>query len=96
MEAGEAYEGDLSYTNLIAWSWRHKEQVRIVITNYSPNCSRGWIRPPFHIEGNSTLELKDELTGATYERDLAELREKGLYIDLEPYHSHIFSAKSVD
>jgi hypothetical protein len=94
MEATEAYEKDVSYTNILAWSWHYKGQVKIVVTNYSPNSARSWIRPQLTIEGDSTLELEDELTGTKYNREIAEFKEKGLYIDLEPYHSHIFSVNS--
>ena len=62
-----------------------------MVTNYSPNSARSWIKPQLTIEGDGTLELEDELTGIKYSRGIAELREKGLYVDLEPYHSHIFS-----
>ena len=94
IEATEAYEKDVSYTNVLAWSWRHDEQVKIIVINYSPNSARSWIRPQLTGEGSGTLELEDELTGIKYNREVAELREKGLYVDLEPYHSHIFSVSS--
>jgi hypothetical protein len=84
----------VSYTNILAWSWNYKGQVKIVVTNYSPNSARSWIRPRLTIESDGTLELEDELTGIKYNIEIAELREKGLYIDLEPYHSHIFNVKS--
>ena len=91
IEITAAYEKDVSYTNILAWSWYYNGQVRIVVTNYSPNSARSWIKPQLTIEGDGTLELEDELTGIKYSRGIAELREKGLYVDLEPYHSHIFS-----
>jgi glycosidase len=94
IESNEAFEKDVSYTNLLAWSWHYNEQVKIVVTNYSPNSAQSWIKPRLQIEGNGTLELEDELTGTKYRKEVAEIREKGLYIDLKPYHSHIFSVNS--
>lgn len=87
----EAAEGDRSYTSLLAWSWNYNEQVSIVVTNYSPNPARGWIKPRLVIEENNSIIFRDELTDITYNKESVELRTKGIYVDLAPYQSHILS-----
>lgn len=92
IDAGEAWEGERSYTNLLAWSWHYNGEVDVVVTNYSPNPARGWIKPRLSIEGNNSIVFRDELTDVTYNKESPELRTKGIYVDLAPYQSHILSA----
>jgi glycosidase len=91
VDTGQAWEGERSYANLLAWSWHYNGQVGVVVTNYSPNPARGWIRPRLAIEGNNSIVFRDELTDVTYTKESPELRTKGIYVDLAPYQSHILS-----
>jgi hypothetical protein len=34
--------------------------------------------------------MTDEFSGATYDRNAAEIRETGLYVALDPWHFHVF------
>jgi glycosidase len=90
LELTRAWEGNESHQNLLAWSWRYAGEAMIVVVNYSAHPAQGRLKvmlPEVEIAGLSFL---DELTGVTYKRDSAEVRNEGLYIALEPYQSHIF------
>lgn len=92
IDTGQAWEGERSYINLLAWSWHYNDQVSIVVTNYSPGPAKGWIKPRFVLDQNNSIVFRDELTDITYNKESSELRTKGIYVDLAPYQSHILSA----
>ncbi len=91
LKADQAWTGNLIHDILLAWSWRYGRQLKVVAVNYSPHPAQGWLKIPLPEEADEKLTFQDELTGATYIRDVSELRTKGLYLDLRAYQSHIMS-----
>ncbi|MBI4303177.1 MAG: hypothetical protein HY665_02405 [Chloroflexi bacterium] len=89
LEASPVSEENLTYQNLLSWSWHYRGQSRIVVVNLSPEPAQGWLRLPPPSENAAKVIFLDELTGATYIRDPGELRSRGLYVALGPYQSHI-------
>jgi hypothetical protein len=89
LSIGRAWDGNESYGNLLAWSWRHDGQLKIVVVNYSSSHAQGRI----HISGlpsdDGHIELTDALHNVRYVRDLHELRTLGLYVDLAPWSAHL-------
>lgn len=88
LETSRAEEGNESHHNLLAWSWRYAEQLRIVVVNYSSNPAQGWLKmPPL---GNAEIAVfRDELTGEMYIPDANELRSREFYVDLSPWQAHL-------
>jgi glycosidase len=88
METGPAWEGNQSYRNLLAWSWSYEQETKIVIVNYSADAAQCRLKvpPPPDVPW---LKFTDELTGSIYIRDPLEVSSQGLYIALDPYHTHI-------
>lgn len=80
-------DGDESYRNLLAWSWRYEEQSKVVVINYSAAKAQAWLKAQLW----GTLEITsfhDELTGGLYPH--AQLGEHGLHLQFEPYQACIF------
>jgi hypothetical protein len=84
-----AWEGNESYHNLLAWSWRSAGNLKVVVVNYSPHQSQCRLPLPLPPAITERLIFKDELTGAVYVRDPAEVKNSGLYVDLKPYQAHV-------
>lgn len=83
-------ENDNTYENLIAWQWHYNKQVRIVVVNYNNITSR--CRLKFNLNVNSDdFTLTDLLNNVKYKRSKKEILEKGLFVELKSYNSHIFS-----
>ena len=81
---------DYSNENLFIWEWSYNQIKKIVIVNYSENTARCRIK--LDISSNmKTIDLFDELNNVTYSRQISEMREIGLYIELKSFKSHIFS-----
>lgn len=89
-EVKNAAPGNQTAANLLAWSWRQSgEEIRIII-NYSAAPAQGWISIGGERSRPADVILKDELTDETYLRVAKELNQRGIYVDLEPWRSHVF------
>lgn len=81
---------DFSFENILIWQWKYENRLIIVAVNYSNSTSR--CRVKFETpEDKMILNLNDILNSVSYERSVEEINERGLYIELKPYSSHIFS-----
>lgn len=90
-EITAAGQDNITHYNMIAYGWREpKKDYRLIVVNLTEYRSQGRIslRPWEWIKGK-TWRLFDVTDGAEYTRHGGEMI-KGLYIDLEPYESHIF------
>lgn len=92
LATGRAWDGNQSYGNLLAWSWRHDSQLAVVAVNYSSGHAQGRIKIPGLPSSDGHIEFIDKLHGVRYVRDLSELRDPGLYVDLGPWNAHLLSS----
>jgi len=84
-----AWDDNGTSSNMLAWKWKLAVRNVLVVVNYSPVQSQCLLKFPVSIADDRVL-LNDVLNDKIYIRSLAEVLEKGLYIDLPPYKSHIF------
>ncbi len=95
IKVSEAWEGNNSWQNLLAWQWSttETEQFSIIIVNYASVQSQGRIFPILtEIRKNiENLNFKDILTEKIFPRNVREIVDQGLYIDLQPFQSHLFN-----
>jgi len=80
-----------SCMNLVAWCWRTGEERRVVVVNLSEARSQGRIRVPWDDLAGRLWRLTDVLSESVYERDGDEMRDVGLYVDLEGWAYHLLS-----
>ncbi|PJF40971.1 MAG: alpha-amylase [Phototrophicales bacterium] len=85
-----AWPGNESNGNLIAYTWEQGNDRRLIVVNYSNTLSQG--RVPITNFGLEPIlwKLTDVLNNAVYEREGHRMVTDGLYIELEPFHAHIF------
>jgi hypothetical protein len=91
-EVSSAAHDNITYYNLLAYGWREPQKdYRLIVVNLTEYQSQGRIRlqPWDWIEGK-TWRLFDVTDGSEYTRHGGEMTHEGLYIDLEPYESHVF------
>lgn len=90
LKAETAWDNDKHYKNILCWEWIHKDQKRLVVINFSNQVSAARIR--FDVSGyTEEIKIRDTLNNENYKRKRDEIDEKGLYIKLNPFRSHIFS-----
>ena len=78
-----------SYLNLVAWCWIREDTRHLVVVNLSDRPSQGRVVIPAEAVAGGTVRMTDELSGRGYERNGSEIREAGLYVDLEPWAYHV-------
>lgn len=95
LDCGPAYSGDTSYINLLTWCWNYREQVEIVVINYSDIMCTGRVKLPVALDNRSLVKCFDTLNNCTYTSSAVEVKEQGLYIRLEPWKSHILKIETI-
>ncbi len=85
-----SWETNSTFKNILAWKWSLQTEKRIVVVNYSDKVST--CRLKLDLRGfQEEFIIVDLLNDRTYTRSAEEAYHTGLYIELKPYHSHIFS-----
>jgi glycosidase len=86
-----AWDGNWTSDCFIAWCWQGQDGQRLLVAvNYAGNQSQCYVRLPFaDLEGHS-VQLKDLMGAATYDRDGADILARGLFLDLPPWGYHVF------
>lgn len=85
-----AWEGSVTNKNFLVWLLTFKERKRLVVINYSREVSQCRINLNLK-HYPQKFKLKDILNSKTYFRKTEEVSDEGLFIELGPYKSHIFS-----
>ncbi len=88
----QGWPDNRSNENLLAWSWELGDSRLLVVVNYSGVKSQGRVAFPWPGSTTAERQLRDLLSGETYWRATAELQEQGLFVDLEPWQSHVLDA----
>ncbi|MDD5127863.1 MAG: alpha-amylase family glycosyl hydrolase [Dehalococcoidales bacterium] len=91
LETRPAWDGNDSHRNLLAWLWHYAGKYHLVVVNYSPGHAQCLLKLPVLFPPDMKVIFHDELHDATYLRNPEELNSRGLYIDLEGYHSHLMN-----
>ena len=77
-----------SCMNLVAWCWRKEDERCVIVVNLSDARSQARVPVPWDDLGGRTWRLTDPLSGRVYKRSGGEMREPGLYVDLEGWGFH--------
>lgn len=84
-----------SFRNLLAWCWIGDGEYCLIIVNFSHTGAQGRVAMPWDALRGKTWQLRDALSGVTYERNGDEMRDAGLYVDLGAWQSHIFRLRPI-
>lgn len=86
-----AWNNNPTYDNLIAYGWSTDKEYRLVVINLTAVRSQALVNlSVWHGIAERDWLLEDTLNGHSYTRSGRAMSHPGLYIDLEPYESHIF------
>lgn len=91
-ETREAWPGGKTAENILAWSWKKRNFLRLVVVNYSAEKAQARIVLP-EDDLTNPLVLNDVFTSEIYHRDLEEIKSQGLYVELEGWGFHGFDVK---
>jgi hypothetical protein len=94
LECLPAWDGNRSSNAFIAYAWQDARGDRLLVAvNYAPHHSQCYVRLPLAGLGGSQWRLQDLLGDARYEREGNDLQSRGLYLDVPPWHVHVFELK---
>jgi hypothetical protein len=87
-----AWRENITHFNLLAYGWCEPQgDYRLIVVNLTQYRSQGRIRlGHWHWLDGQTWRLFDVTDESEYRRHGGEMTHEGLYIDLEPYESHVF------
>jgi hypothetical protein len=81
-----------SHLNIVAWCTTSARVGHLIAVNLSDRRSQARIRLPASTLDKDVLHMTDHFTGTLYERRSADIREAGLYVDLEPWAFHLLKS----
>jgi hypothetical protein len=84
-----------SFRNLVAWSWQINGERYLIAVNLSDSTAQAHVHVPWAGRADGNWQLKDELSGAIFERDGNEMVSPGLYVELGPWNYHFFQCLNV-
>jgi hypothetical protein len=84
---------NLSYQNLVAWSWEKEDERRLIVVNLSDGNVQARVRMPIPGMEGKTLTLVDLLSGARYDRSADEIQGEGVYVELGPWGIHFLECR---
>jgi hypothetical protein len=92
LECAPAWDGNWTADCFVAFAWQGRAGERLlVVVNYAPTQSQCYVRFPFDDLAGSRWCLQDQIEDAAYDRDGAEMRSRGLYIDARPWQASVFA-----
>ena len=91
LECGQAWHGNWTWENFLCSSWDVPQGDRLlVVVNYAPCASQCFVRLPFTDLTGQAVRLVDQMGLADYDREGADLAQRGLYLDLPEWGYHVF------
>jgi hypothetical protein len=92
LECVAAWAGNWTWDCFVAFGWQGADGDRLLVAvNYAPNQSQCFVRLPFTDLSNNPWRFRDRVSGAVYDRDGNDLQSRGLYLDMAPWQTTVFS-----
>jgi hypothetical protein len=92
LECVPAWDGNWTWDCFVAFAWEGPNGERLVVAvNFAPNQSQCYVRLPFANLANHSWRLRDRVSPVMYDRDGDELQTKGLYLDMTPWETFVYS-----
>jgi alpha amylase-like protein len=89
-----AWGGNRSFEDLVAFSWTQGRRRLVVVVNYSAHQTQGYVAFDWGELRGHALLLADLVGEARYRREVEELIDGGLYLDMPPWGYHVFECTS--
>ena len=95
IEPQSAWSDNWTADGFVAYAWAGKDGSRhVVVVNYAGNQGQCRLPLPFPELHGRQVRLTDVMGTEIYERDGSELADRGLYIDLAPWHYSVFALRT--
>jgi hypothetical protein len=83
-----------SCLNVVSWCWVKDSERFVIVLNFGQGQAQARVHVPWDGLRGKTWRLIDALSGQVYERSGDEMRNEGLYVDLEPWTCQVFQVNA--
>ena len=84
-----------SCQNILTWCWAKGDERYLVVINFRQQPAQARVQVPWDELRGKTWRLTDVLAGESYDRSGDEMRDAGLYVELQPWQCHLFQAHAL-
>jgi hypothetical protein len=88
--------GDGTWQNIVAYRWKSTEALAVITVNLGGGVSEAHVEVRDDLPAASVFVFEDALSGKTYNWTGASLRDRGLWVRLEPGRAHLFLVHDAD
>jgi len=92
---GRGWPDNQSCQNILTWCWARGGERSLILVNFSDVTSQALVRVPWDELRNKMWLLDDRLSGESLERSGNDMRDAGLFVELEPWQCHLFRVHAV-
>jgi len=92
-EVNQIEYADSSFNNIISYVWETSQKTFLIVVNYSINPAKAHIKIKDKKYGSSQWSFKDLIRDEEFQYLGKDLDEYGLFVQLNPWKSHIFQVK---
>lgn len=90
VDSWEAWPGNPSFHDIISFEWRHADGARLlVVVNYADHISQARLRLQTDNLPQS-FQLKDLANDSVFTREVRQVANEGLYVELAGWGTHLF------
>ena len=91
LECQAAWDGNSTWDRFIAFAWELEGRRLLVAVNYGPTQAQGYVRLPWVDLAGRAVIFQDLMAPMIrYERDGADVSQRGLYLDVRAWGYHVF------
>jgi hypothetical protein len=92
LECMSAWDGNWTWDCFVIFAWEGPERERLIVAvNYAANRSQCYVRLPLADLAGSQWRLRDMMGSEIYDRDGNDLQSRGLFLDMLPWQTAVFS-----
>jgi len=88
-----AWDANPTWRNFIAFSWELGDRRLLAVVNHAPTQGQCWADASFGGAEGRSVQLVDLTGPESYQRNGSELCGRGLYLDMPPWHHHVFEVR---
>ncbi len=97
LECTPAWDGNWTWDCFLAFAWHGPGGERLLAAvNYADHQSQCYVRLPFAELAGERWRLQDLLGTASYDREGNDVQARGLYLDMPPWQTAVFSLTRLD
>lgn len=87
------WPGNSSSHQILGWCWRKDDERYLVVINFHQDPAQARIEVPWDELRGSGWQLEDLLSEEVHDRSGDEMRDGGLYFELEPWKAQLFQVR---